>query len=117
MVRMHTQKQIGRKLVERRTRKAAGISGKFVIQTQVKPLTMTVQREAHNRLVDSIMGKYADVPGGSEEFAREKQEETEREERALGWITGFTEWAESHCDLPPVPASVFSREADYEDRD
>ena len=30
----------------------------------------------------SAMGKYANVPGGSEEFAREKQAEIEREDRS-----------------------------------
>jgi hypothetical protein len=30
----------------------------------------------------SALGKYAFVPGGSEEFAKEKQVETEREDRA-----------------------------------
>ena len=33
------------------------------------------------------------------------------------WIAAFTEWTESHHDLPRVPVSAYSREADYEDRD
>lgn len=32
------------------------------------------------------------------------------------WTTAFTKWAESHGAMPRVPASAFSREADYEDR-
>ena len=31
------------------------------------------------------------------------------------WIAGLLKWSESHKDLPRVPASAYSREADYED--
>lgn len=32
------------------------------------------------------------------------------------WSREFLAWAESHRDLPLLPASAFSREADYEER-
>ena len=33
------------------------------------------------------------------------------------WNKAFLDWAERHRDLPLLPTSAFSREADYEDRD
>jgi hypothetical protein len=47
---------------------------------QIKPWNKLTQEERVAR-VNSYIGKYAWVPGSSEDFLREKHEETEREER------------------------------------
>ena len=82
MIQAKATEPIGRKVTHKRTptltERPAG-----VVKNGVAPETVTAEQEAHNKIVDSIRGKYAFVPGGSEEFAREKQREIEREDRPL----------------------------------
>ena len=55
-------------------------NGKRYRITEIEmPEPAPTQAPPPNRV--SAMGKYAYVPGGSEEFAREKQAEIEREDR------------------------------------
>ncbi|HZO89833.1 MAG TPA: hypothetical protein VFB38_16005 [Chthonomonadaceae bacterium] len=74
-IKLHEQELIGKRLrviVEPEERKMPARKG-----TQAQGS----ERQPKNRERPSILGKYAFVPGGSEEFMREKQEEIAREDR------------------------------------
>ena len=80
MVQAKAKAPIGRKVTHKRTptltERPAGIA------TSGTPTDVaTAEQEAHNKLVDSIMGKYADVNWTSEDAIREKQEDLKREGR------------------------------------
>ncbi len=83
MLQAKTTEPIGRKVNRKQSLLIAEVPS-VVVTNEILSNEMTAaDQEAHNRLVDSIRGKYAFVPGGSEEFAREKQLEIEREDRSL----------------------------------
>lgn len=80
MVQAKAKEQIGRKVTHKRTpiitERPAGIVN---IGIASEPLASPEGKQTAR----SIMGKYAFVPGGSEEFAREKQREIESEDKKL----------------------------------
>ncbi len=57
------------------------LSGRRVRVTVLDDVTMPSPNEARTEGKGRAFGKYAHVPGTSEDFVREKQEEIDREDR------------------------------------
>jgi len=65
--------------IERRKAELIG----FQLRVIVKP-RVTIPRAAKPVKVETVLGKYAFVPGGADEFAKQKQIEIEREDKPRG---------------------------------
>lgn len=97
--------QIGRKLARKRRRKTAE-------EAAFKPPRTGAQGAA--QIVES--GAFGAWAYRQNTVARSETQPFYATATPEEWLAAFTEWTESHRDLPHVPISAFSREADYEDR-